>query len=71
MILVLPAYQQPSNIHAGPRPPLELSLITLKIHHKTTYRYRQPVSLGPHRLIVCAENLIRVGGVRESAILAA
>jgi hypothetical protein len=39
MILVLPAYQQPSNIHAGPRPPLELSLITLKIHHKTTYRY--------------------------------
>jgi hypothetical protein len=50
---------------------LELSLITLKIHHKTTYRYRQPVSLGPHRLIVCAENLIRVGGVRESAILAA
>jgi hypothetical protein len=44
MILVLPAYQQPSNIHAAPRPPLELSLITLKIHHKTTYRYRQPVS---------------------------
>ena len=71
MILVLPAYQQPSNIHAAPRPPLELSLITLKIHHKTTYRYRQPLSLGPHRLIVCAENLIRVGGVRESAILAA
>ena len=52
MILVLPAYQQPSNIHAGPRPPLELSLITLKIHHKTTYRYRQPVSLGPHRLML-------------------
>ena len=31
---------------------LELSLITLKIHHKTTYRYRQPVSLGPHRLML-------------------
>jgi len=27
-------------------------LITLKIHHKTTYRYRQPVSLGPHRLML-------------------
>jgi transglutaminase-like putative cysteine protease len=52
MILVLPAYQQPSNIHAAPRPPLELSLITLKIHHKRTYRFRQPVSLGPHRLML-------------------
>ena len=27
-------------------------MITLKIHHKTTYRYRQPVSLGPHRLML-------------------
>jgi len=27
-------------------------LITLKIHHKTTYRYRQPVNLGPHRLML-------------------
>jgi transglutaminase-like putative cysteine protease len=27
-------------------------LITLKIHHKTIYRYRQPVSLGPHRLML-------------------
>jgi len=27
-------------------------LITLKIHHRTTYRYRQPVSLGPHRLML-------------------
>jgi len=27
-------------------------LITLKIHHRTTYRYREPVSLGPHRLML-------------------
>jgi transglutaminase-like putative cysteine protease len=27
-------------------------LITLKIRHRTTYRYRQPVSLGPHRLML-------------------
>ena len=27
-------------------------MITLRIHHKTTYRYRQPVSLGPHRLML-------------------
>jgi transglutaminase-like putative cysteine protease len=27
-------------------------LITLDIHHRTTYRYRQPVSLGPHRLML-------------------
>src|SRR5208337_4250783 len=24
----------------------------LKINHKTAYRYRQPVSLGPHRLML-------------------
>jgi transglutaminase-like putative cysteine protease len=27
-------------------------LIALKIHHKTTYRFRQPVSLWPHRLML-------------------
>ena len=27
-------------------------LITLKIDHRTTYRYQQPVSLGPHRLML-------------------
>ena len=28
------------------------SLITLRIDHRTTYRYQQPVSLGPHRLML-------------------
>jgi transglutaminase-like putative cysteine protease len=31
---------------------LELLLITLRVHHKTTYRFRQPVSLWPHRLML-------------------
>jgi transglutaminase-like putative cysteine protease len=31
---------------------LELPLIALRIHHRTTYRYRVPVSLGPHRLML-------------------
>jgi transglutaminase-like putative cysteine protease len=30
----------------------ELPLITLRIQHRTTYRYRQAVSLGPHRLML-------------------
>lgn len=31
---------------------LVLPLNTLKFQHKTVYRYRQPVSLGPHRLML-------------------
>ena len=27
-------------------------MVTLTIHHKTTYHYRRPVSLGPHRLML-------------------
>lgn len=27
-------------------------MVTLSIHHRTTYRYHQPVSLGPHRLML-------------------
>ena len=27
-------------------------MISLKIHHKTTYRFNKPVSLGPHRLML-------------------
>lgn len=28
-------------------------MLPLVIHHKTTYRYRQSVTLGPHRLMLC------------------
>jgi transglutaminase-like putative cysteine protease len=31
---------------------VEIPLITLRIRHTTTYRYRRPVSLGPHRLML-------------------
>ena len=27
-------------------------MISLGIHHKTTYRYRSPVAFGPHRLML-------------------
>ena len=27
-------------------------MISLKIHHKTTYRFNKPVALGPHRLML-------------------
>jgi transglutaminase-like putative cysteine protease len=31
---------------------VEPPLIALRIHHRTHYRYRQPVTLGPHRLML-------------------
>jgi transglutaminase-like putative cysteine protease len=31
---------------------MELSLVTLKIHHKTTYRFNRLVNLWPHRLML-------------------
>jgi hypothetical protein len=31
---------------------VESSLITIRIHHRTAYRFRQQVSFWPHRLIV-------------------
>ena len=33
-------------------PSWEHALITLRIHHRTIYRYSQPVSFGPHRLML-------------------
>jgi Bacterial transglutaminase-like N-terminal region len=27
-------------------------MISLRIHHRTTYRYRSPVGFGPHRLML-------------------
>src|SRR5258705_6370258 len=30
----------------------ERSLITLRIHHTTAYRFHKPVSFGPHRLML-------------------
>ena len=27
-------------------------MTSLRIHHRTTYRYRQPVAFGPHRLML-------------------
>ena len=32
--------------------PGELQLVQLTIHHRTTYHYREPVQLGPHRLML-------------------
>ena len=32
--------------------PEELSMTSLRIHHRTTYRYRHAVAFGPHRLML-------------------
>jgi transglutaminase-like putative cysteine protease len=37
---------------APTRQPLELPVTALKIQHKTVYRFRQPVSFRPHRLML-------------------
>ncbi len=37
---------------AHPPALLEISLIALRIQHRTTYRYQRQVSLGPHRLML-------------------
>jgi transglutaminase-like putative cysteine protease len=37
---------------SAPRQRTGSHLTALQIRHKTTYRYRQPVSLGPHRLML-------------------
>src|SRR5687768_3637025 len=29
-----------------------IKMISLRIHHRTTYRYRSPVGFGPHRLML-------------------
>jgi len=52
MILVLPAYQQPSKHPCSTRPLLELSFDHAQDPSQDNYRYRQPLSLGPHRLML-------------------
>jgi hypothetical protein len=42
----VPGFFMICNRSAGAR------LITIKIHHKTTYRFRWPVSLWQHRLML-------------------
>jgi Bacterial transglutaminase-like N-terminal region len=46
--------QEAGHLRTAHKQPLmpELPLITLKIHHRTTYRYREPVNLGLHRLML-------------------
>lgn len=38
--------------HPRRRPCWSPALITLNIHHRTTYHYHEPVRLGPHRLML-------------------
>ena len=46
--------QEAGHLRTARKQPLlpELPSITLKIHHRTTYHYREPVSLRPHRLML-------------------
>ena len=48
------AGQEAGHLRTARKQPLlpELPSITLKIHHRTTYHYREPVSLRPHRLML-------------------
>lgn len=43
---------QPSHALMTRRSPMERLLITLQIYHRTTYRFHQPVTFGPHRLML-------------------
>lgn len=42
--------------------PPEMTLTKIRILHKTTYRYTEPVNLGPHRLMLrpCESRKLRL-----------
>ena len=50
----LPMAETARGASLGPMPShlMEFPLLTLRIRHITTYRYREPVALGPHRLML-------------------
>ena len=54
----IPATQEPPGarrrycLPGSSAPPQELQLVHLTIDHRTSYRYREPVQLGPHRLML-------------------
>lgn len=45
-------------------------MVTLRIHHRTTYRYHQPVRLGPHRLMLRPRESHELRLVASSTIVA-
>ena len=51
-IVFAPSRTAQSPRMASARHFMEQRLITLRISHTTTYRYCQPVTLGPHRLML-------------------